>query len=308
MGDFDAGLLQCPADSTPVASKLGGQFIGAGSGTVLFYDLADLVIGQAFLFLRISIDFGIGSIGSVGHIRIDIETAGLKGCIMLCPVFEYARGRVETRSQKCHHTKESSRLSAAPLNICVLLTFGREEMHTYAMTGTSELKTKRLLLRRYRLDDASDLYEKFGRDPEMYRYSGWNPYASYDMAKETVRRFIESYNNADFYGWAIEFQGELTGTLGAYDYDAEKNQIEVGLSISKKSWGRGFAAEALAAVLVYLTEHEGIREVTAWCASDNKGSIKAMEKAGMRQTRVIKNGLEIEGKRYDQLFYSYHTE
>ena len=105
MGDFDAGLLQCPADSTPVASKLGGQFIGAGSSTVLFYDLADIVIGQAFLFLRISIDFGIGSIGSVGHIRIDIETAGLKGCIMLCPVFEYARGRVETRSQKCHHMK-----------------------------------------------------------------------------------------------------------------------------------------------------------------------------------------------------------
>lgn len=79
----------------------------------------------------------------------------------------------------------------------------------------------------------------------------------------------------------------------------------MGLSISKKSWGRGFAAEALAAVLAYLTEHEGIREVTAWCASDNKGSIKAMERAGMRQTRVIKNGLEIEGNEYDQMFYSY---
>lgn len=102
VGDLDAGFLQCPADGAPVASKLGGQFISAGSGAILFYDLADLVIRQAFLFLRISIDFGIGSIGSVGHIRIDIETAGLKGCIMLCPVFEYARGRVETRSQKCH--------------------------------------------------------------------------------------------------------------------------------------------------------------------------------------------------------------
>lgn len=85
-------------DGAPVASELGGQFIGAGSGTVLFYDLADLVIGQAFLFLCISIDFGIGIIGSVGHIRVDIETAGLKGSIMLCPVFEYARGRVVTVS------------------------------------------------------------------------------------------------------------------------------------------------------------------------------------------------------------------
>ena len=120
MGDFDAGLLQCPADSTPVASKLGGQFIGAGSGTVLFYDLADLVIGQAFLLLRISIDFGIGSIGSVGHIRIDIETAGLKACIMLCPVFEYARGRVETRSQKCHHDNDEGPTGSRLLSLIEL--------------------------------------------------------------------------------------------------------------------------------------------------------------------------------------------
>lgn len=98
MGDLDAGFLQCPADSAPMASKLGGQFISAGSGAVLFCDLPDLVIGQAFLFLRISIDFGTGIVGNISHIRIDIEIAGMKGFIMLCPVFEHARGRVVTVS------------------------------------------------------------------------------------------------------------------------------------------------------------------------------------------------------------------
>ena len=40
------------------------------------------------------------------------------------------------------------------------------------MEGTRELKTERLVLRRYRVEDSGELYEKFGSDPEMYRYSG----------------------------------------------------------------------------------------------------------------------------------------
>lgn len=90
------------------------------------------------------------------------------------------------------------------------------------MTGTIELTTERLLLRRYRLDDARILYEEFGCDFQMYEYSGWNPYAAYDKAVNTVQDYINSYNGPHFYGWAIEFQGHLIGTIGAYDYDPEK--------------------------------------------------------------------------------------
>ena len=119
------------------------------------------------------------------------------------------------------------------------------------MTGTTELTTERLLMRRYHTDDARSLYEKFGCDPQMYEYSGWNPYATQDMAKETVHRFTDSYKNTDFYGWAIDYQGQLIGTIGAYDYDAEQNQIEIGMSIERPSWGKGFATEALKKVLEY---------------------------------------------------------
>ena len=173
------------------------------------------------------------------------------------------------------------------------------------MTGTTELTTERLLMRRYHTDDARSLYEKFGCDPQMYEYSGWNRYATQDMAKETVHRFTDSYKNTDFYGWAIDYQGQLIGTIGAYDYDAEQNQIEVGMSIERPSWGKGFATEALIGVLKYLTEHEGIEVITAWCASDNIGSMKAMQKAGMRQTALEKGTLEVDGKKYDKLIYRY---
>ena len=96
------------------------------------------------------------------------------------------------------------------------------------MTGTNEFTTERLVMRRYHMDDSLILYKKFGCDSQMYKYSGWNPYASYDMAYSTVQRFIESYKLPDFYGWAIEHEGQLIGTIGAYEYDSERNCIEIG--------------------------------------------------------------------------------
>ena len=120
-----------------------------------------------------------------------------------------------------------------------------------------------------------------------------------------MRRFIGSYADPRFYGWAIEREGCLMGTIGAYDYDPEKNQIEVGFSIARASWGHGYAAEALRAVLAYLTGQEGIAHVTAWCASDNTASRRTLEKTGMRLSGIDAGGLSVGEKQYDKLNYIF---
>ncbi len=173
------------------------------------------------------------------------------------------------------------------------------------MNGTIEIKTKRLLLRRYGGGDAAVLYEKFGRDPKMFEYSGWNPYATKAMAEETVADFIRHYSEPRFYGWAVDDGSGLVGTVGAYDYDPEKSQIEVGMSIAWDAWGKGFATEALTAVLHHLTGHEQIRTVIAWCAADNIGSKRAMEKAGMQLKSTESGALAIGGNQFDKLVFAY---
>lgn len=173
------------------------------------------------------------------------------------------------------------------------------------MNGTIELITRRLQLRKHVMEDARILYKKFGCDPSMSKYSGWNPYASMKQATRTVREFIGRYQEQDFYGWAIEYDRQLIGTIGAYDYDKEKSCIEVGFSIERKSWEMGFSPEALSKVLEYLTAHEGIEAVSAWCASDNYGSSKAMEKAEMIQTDAERDAVEVNGQYYDKLNFKY---
>ena len=175
------------------------------------------------------------------------------------------------------------------------------------MPGTVRLQTQHLTLRRHTLQDAPVLHQHFGLDPEMQRYSGWNPYATEDMSLETMGRFLASYPDPRFYGWAIEHQDRLIGTLGAYDYDPNHSTIEIGLCIRRDCWSQGFAAEALAKVLDYLTGPEGIRWVTAWCARENIGSRRVMEHCGMILTRTEPNGLTAGGKTYDKLHFTYEV-
>ena len=169
--------------------------------------------------------------------------------------------------------------------------------------GTAELRTERMVLRRYRPEDAADLYQYLGSDPAMYQYSGWNPYATLEMARETVRGFMDSYGDVRTYSWVMEADDALVGTIGAYDY--QDGRIEVGYSVVKSWQGRGLATEALKKVLEYLTEQEGIPCVTAWCAAQNTGSQRVLEKAGMKPAGEEKDGIKVGDRVYDRLTYMY---
>ena len=186
--------------------------------------------------------------------------------------------------QKYEHTANQSRIASAG-------------------HGTAELQTENLTLRRYVPEDAEVLYKRLGSDPGMVQYSGWNPYATLDMAKQTVQRFICSYEDSHSYSWVMDSDGTAVGTIGAYD--CQNDQIEVGFSTVKEWQGRGFATEALKAVLRYLTEKEGFSCVVAWCAEENTGSRRVLEKSGMRLAESLKGGLTVGSRVYDKRIYEY---
>lgn len=90
--------------------------------------------------------------------------------------------------------------------------------------GTAELWTEHLVLRRYRPDDAEQLHQYLGSDPEMYKYSGWNPYATPEMTHNTVQHFIESYDDEHSYSWVIDANGDdvVAGTKTAPFQEPQK--------------------------------------------------------------------------------------
>ncbi len=169
--------------------------------------------------------------------------------------------------------------------------------------GTVELWTEHMILRRYRPEDADALHQRLGTDPSTYAYTGWNPYATLEMARENVRKFIDGYDDRRAYSWIMDVDGVVAGTIGAYDREGDR--IEVGFSVVKGWRGRGLATEALKKVLGYLTGNEGIPRVTAWCAAENVGSRKVLERAEMRFLCSERNALTVGGRTYDKLTYEY---
>ena len=97
------------------------------------------------------------------------------------------------------------------------------------MKGTIDLYTDRLVLRRYKMEDAAALHRFFGIDEKMYEYSGWNPYATEEMAVSAVKQFIDSYREPSFYGWAVELKkdrGSAPKTACVLYSTRERNSTE----------------------------------------------------------------------------------
>ena len=114
---------------------------------------------------------------------------------------------------------------------------------------------------------------------------------------------MDGYADDHFYSWIMDLDDILVGTIGAYDY--KEDQIEVGFSVVRTWQGRGIATEAVRKVLEYLTENERINCVTAWCAAENTGSKRVLEKAGMKLVNTEANGLAVGDKVYDRLNFEY---
>ena len=102
------------------------------------------------------------------------------------------------------------------------------------------LYTKRLVLRPPMMEDVELLHKELGCNPDMIRYTGWNPFDTVEHAKEKTEEDIRRFENGKFYSWIITFQGLPVGTIGAYGYDEKDESIEIGYSIFEGEWGKGY--------------------------------------------------------------------
>ncbi len=152
--------------------------------------------------------------------------------------------------------------------------------------GMTVIKTEHLFLRKHNKNDAEILHAVFRDEPSMTEYTGWNPYETLEDAKCAVQRFMDEDGRNGSFSRAIEYEGKLAGTIGAYDYDDENHAIEVGYSIFPEYRGNGFAKEALRAVIENLFKQNEILCITAWCDPVHTASRHVLEGAGMKYVRT----------------------
>ena len=169
--------------------------------------------------------------------------------------------------------------------------------------GEEIIETDRLIMRRLRPDDYLAM-AAWDMDERVYKYL----MSSVCKTPEEPLVWLpkkDPTSKINILMLVIDKEdGHAVGTY-ALNHVVERDVWTLSYVNRFDDWGKGYATEALTGVIRYLSGEEGIRVITAWCASDNIGSMKTMEKAGMRHISTEKNALEVNGKTYDKLIYEY---
>ena len=148
------------------------------------------------------------------------------------------------------------------------------------MGGYDELRTERLLLRRWR-DQDREPFAALNADPVVMEH--FPATLTRDESDAMVDR-IEAHFAEHGYGlWAVEAHGRLVGCIGlAWQHGLPFSPaLEVGWRLAADCWGKGYATEAARAALVVGLRHEP--SIVSMTALTNSRSERVMERLGMRR-------------------------
>ena len=171
--------------------------------------------------------------------------------------------------------------------------------------GTQYIRTERLLLRPFRAGDGEQMYHNFLGDPGVTEYVSWDTYRDAATAEKLLRLHLLNYrrNPRTYYEWAVQLDDRIIGAADAFQIREDTESCEIGCTIGSRFWGKGFAQEALSAVLFFLVEEVGFRRISASCGSENTSARMLLENLGMRLEGRFRQAVRYRDGSYDDLLY-----
>jgi RimJ/RimL family protein N-acetyltransferase len=171
------------------------------------------------------------------------------------------------------------------------------------------LATERLVLRRFRAADAAVL-SAYRSDEDVARYQSWQPPFSLAQAE----RFVAEMAAADpgrpgWFQWAVELASEhaLIGDVGV-GLAENLVQADLGFTFAPERHGRGYATEAVRAVLDRLFRVQGVRRVSAECDVRNLPSARLLGRLGFTREGLLRSHTWIKGEWTDDLIFGLLAE
>lgn len=158
-----------------------------------------------------------------------------------------------------------------------------------------ELLTERLLLQALSPSDQPFVYEGLSH-PDVIRFYGVN-YSTYEATAAQMDWYQTMVAEGQGIPWKMveKATGEKVGVIAVYFYKPEHQRAEVGFWLLPLYWSKGYASEALHAVVQYWFRIKGLHRLEAFVEEGNEGSGRVLEKAGFRYEGTmrdceIKNG------------------
>jgi RimJ/RimL family protein N-acetyltransferase len=167
-----------------------------------------------------------------------------------------------------------------------------------------ELATRRLWLRRLKVEDAPDLHLAYG-DADAMRF--WDAPPSRDVA-ETRRRIEQSFEWDPTWqaAWAV-LSGTTDQLVGMVNYHARNQRhrrLSVGWILLPRHWGLGYMQEAASALLAHCFGPLQTHRVEAEIEPDNSRSIRLAERLGFQREGLLRDRMRVEGEPRSAFMYA----
>lgn len=148
------------------------------------------------------------------------------------------------------------------------------------------LETERLVIRPFEAGDL-DAMQRIHGDPRVVQWL-YNEPRTPDEAREHLERKIAGTALVADDDWlsaaaAARDGGALVADLAMHLVSAEHRCVEIGYIVDPAYAGRGFATEASSALLRLAFDQFGMHRVIGRVEPRNTGSVRVLEKLGMRR-------------------------
>lgn len=172
-----------------------------------------------------------------------------------------------------------------------------------------QLFTKRLLLRDITIDDKQAIFD-YRSDAEANKFQSWIPETLEDVESFIQRKSTEFNQPESWYQILITDKETkaVIGDIGIHFFGNENLQVELGITLNKFFYGKGYASEALKSVIDFLFNELNKHRIMASIDPDNGDSMKLMERIGLRKEGHFKKSLFWKGKWVDDVIFAVLKE
>ena len=175
--------------------------------------------------------------------------------------------------------------------------------------STKKIETERLILRKFQIDDYQVMFDNWASDELVANNAGWPKHDNSNETKELIQIWINEYNEDNTFNWIIELKEEMPiGSITVVRKNLTNRTCEIGYNIGSKYWNKGYATEAIKAVIKYLFTLDLFDTITAECFDFNVASSRVLEKNGFVKEGILRNRYIINGKKVNLIEFSLLKE
>ena len=173
--------------------------------------------------------------------------------------------------------------------------------------GTQSIETKRLVLRKFSINDAEAMYRNWASDPEVTKYLTWPAHTDVEISKAVLEDWVASYSQKNYYQWAIVVKDngdDPIGSISAVDMNDDIAMVHIGYCIGRDWWHQGVMSEALKAVMDFFFDEVGANRIESRHDPRNPHSGMVMKKCGMQYEGTLRSADRNNQGICDACFYS----